>query len=410
MMNRYILIFFLFLSQFTFAQLRVDIYPTEEFMVTEMLIGDSSVSVRNVKFVGSHDARGVFYNRETPLEISEGIILSTGHAINAQGPNKGVGFTTSNRTKGDQDLHYLAKYKTYDATYISFDFTPKDNLIRFHYVFASEEYPEYVGSTFNDVFGFFLTDLKTGEVTNLAVIPNTEIPITVNNINHKKHADFYIKNVEGKEALLEYDGLTKPLIAYSEVIPGRQYRIKIAIADVADDAFDSSVFLEGKSFKSEPLNVFFERNTTYFASFSTPNSTYEPAQTETTSKKLTPKPKVKPTPVIPQNKQVDSLIVYFDFDKDIPSVQELSRFKHQLDKVNLKEYDIVVSGHTDQVGNYDYNKILSVKRARYISKYLTNNYDITLTQVIGKSFSNLVYNGNSKPEFKKNRRVVIYLR
>ena len=408
-MNKYLLFLFLSVSQITIAQLRVDIYPTEEFMVRQMLIGDTSVQIRNVKFVGNHDARGVFYNKNTPLEIDEGIILSTGHAISAQGPNKGVGYTTSNRTKGDKDLHLLAHYKTYDATYISFDFTSNQNLIRFKYVFASEEYPEYVGSTFNDVFGFFLTDLETGEMTNLAVIPNTEIPITVNNINHRKHSDFYIRNEEGTSALLEYDGLTKTLIAYSEVIPGRQYRIKLAIADVADDAFDSSVFLKGKSFKSEPLHVFFETNKTYFSSFDVTNTV--PQKTKPLKNKSAPSPKTETPPIneIDNEAHIDSIVVHFNFDKFIPTSQELNRLNNQIKQVNLTSFKISVIGYTDPVGSFYYNKNLSRKRANFISNYLSKNYVINPVKVEGQSFNNLVYSGRSNRKQIQNRRVVIYL-
>ena len=389
-----------------------------------MLIGDTSIKVWNVHFVGTHEARGVFYSKDTPLEISEGIILSTGSATSATGPNKGVGFTTSNRSKGDPDLHFLAQYKTYDATYISFEFTPNQNLIRFNYVFASEEYPEYVGSTFNDVFGFFLTDLETGAKTNLAVIPNTDLPITVNNINHKDYANFYIKNKSGseaKDALIEYDGLTKPLIAFSEVVPGRKYRIKIAIADVADDAFDSSVFLEGKSFRSEEKESFYKINTEYFQAFSAPEidpqikaspAPIEPPKTQETQKPTT-KPTSKPVPIESQKPkqqiaQLDPITIYFDFDSDTPTKIALQKLKSQLDKINLTTLTFTVEGHTDQKGTSNYNQKLSIRRANFITNWISSNYGVKAIKTNGNSFNKLAIDLLDASSRAKNRRVVIY--
>jgi outer membrane protein OmpA-like peptidoglycan-associated protein len=396
----------------------VDIYPTEDFMINEMLIGDSTIKVWNVQFIGAHDARGVFYNKDTPLEISEGIILSTGNAISAQGPNKGSGYSTSHATKGDKDLHFLAQFRTLDATYISFEFIPTQDLIRFNYVFASDEYPEYVGSPFNDVFGFFLTDLKTGEVTNLAVIPNTDLPITVNNINHLKYANFYIKNKTGREAkdaLLEYDGLTKPLIAYSKVVPGRKYRIKIAIADVADDAYDSSVFLEGKSFRSEKQETFFTMNSLYFDAFAdddiNPQLTSTPETILTNSFPTTSNPGKSP-PITSHKDEIiphlDSLIVYFDFDKSAATSTELNRLSSELKNIPISSYTIQVIGHTDQRGTQGYNQILSEKRAEFMALWLTNKYSVTIREKEGKSFTQLAQTQTSDEARSKNRRVIIF--
>ena len=403
-----------------FSQLRVDIYPTEEFMVTEMLMGDTSLKIWNVEFVGSHDARGIFYSKDTPIPLEEGILLSTGQAISAQGPNKGSGYSTSNRVAGDKDLHFLAQFKTYDATYISFEFKATHDLIRFNYVFASEEYPEYVGSTFNDVFGFFLTDLETGEITNLAVLPGSETPITVNNINQKAHANFYIENKTGKEAskaLIEFDGLTQPLIAFSEVIVGRNYAIKIAIADVGDDAYDSGVFLQGKSFVSEPKEEFYKLNSNYFKAFKSTEANPELAKLSTSTSESKTKANLKPaspppskasTKKQPTTSKPDSIIVYFDFDQSTPTNSELERLKNKISKINLKSYKLVVTGHTDQKGNENYNLELSQNRAEYISSWINTNFKVTPFKINGKSFNQLAQTQTDSISRAKNRRVVIF--
>lgn len=371
-----------------------------------MLIGNESVKVWNVEFGGAHDARGVFYNKNTPIPIEEGIILSTGHAISAIGPNKGTSFTGVNNTKGDPDLRYIAKYKTFDASWISFEFEAVNNLIKFNYVFASEEYPEYVGSAFNDAFGFFLTDLETGKMTNLAVIPNTEKAITVNNINHQLHRNFYIKNQYGRKAKIEYDGLTALLIAYSQVVPGRKYRIKITIADVADNAFDSGVFLEGKSFISQEKNEFFKQNTLYFDAFL--NDTIVMVKPPVLSNKPKSSSKSKSVPKRDTKSRIDSLVILFNFDIETPTHKSLQEAQKRLSKMDCTKYRFKVIGHTDQKGSSEYNIELSKKRAEYVKNWLNKNYHTHLTEVEFKSFNQLINSQTTETARAQNRRVVIY--
>ena len=86
-----------------------------------------------------------------------------------------------------------------DIGVLTFDFVPQGNEISFKYVFASDEYPGFVNSNFNDAFGFFVTGpLASDGVTpitvqgynsianyNIAIIPDTdpEQPVTINTVN-----------------------------------------------------------------------------------------------------------------------------------------------------------------------------------------------------------------------------------
>ena len=132
---------------------------------------------------------------------------------------------------------------------LEFTFFPTHNTVSFDYIFASEEYPEYVNKGFNDVFAFILTDLTTNEQQNLAVVPGTQSPVQIDRINAKRNAAWFIENSHSNAPYrqwLEYDGLTKVLTAQASVVPNRPYRIKLAIADVNDYELDSSVILPGK--------------------------------------------------------------------------------------------------------------------------------------------------------------------
>src|SRR5690606_26124376 len=81
-----------------------------------------------------------------------------------------------------------------DACVIEFDFIPSSENIAFGFVFGSEEYPEYVNSVFNDVFAFIVTNTSTNEKFNIAHLPATGEPVTVNNVNHLKNQEYFIDN------------------------------------------------------------------------------------------------------------------------------------------------------------------------------------------------------------------------
>src|SRR5690606_139221 len=121
----------------------------------------------------------------------------------------------------------------------------------FNYIFASEEYPEWACSQYNDVFAFIISgpgiendpDLSG---KNIALLPNG-LPVTINNVNDQECGDdtYY---VGGEFQDIGYDGRTTPLTAFSEVIAGETYHIRLLVADSGDERYDSAVFLEAGSF------------------------------------------------------------------------------------------------------------------------------------------------------------------
>jgi len=135
---------------------------------------------------------------------------------------------------------------------LEFDFIPSSDSVEFRYVFASEEYPEFVNASFNDVFGFFISGQNpTGGAysnLNIARIPGTNLPISIDNVNSTSHSQFYINN-SGNSRIV-FDGMTFVLTAKALVVPCQTYHIKIAIGDVMDGIYDSGVFLEASSFTS----------------------------------------------------------------------------------------------------------------------------------------------------------------
>ncbi len=220
-------------------------YDPISLIETVFLSGGANIDT--VIYTGNPNAVGYFQNGNNSIGINEGIILTSGNAESAIGPNLLTGTTTIwGTTGGSPELASIATAGIRDLCEYEIRFTPTANTLTFQYVFASEEYPEFVGSTFNDVFGFFISQAGgAGPFTNIALIPGTTTPVSINNVNGGSNASFYIA---GNTTNIEYDGFTTVLTATANVIPCQLYTIKLAISDVGDGQLDSGVFLAANSF------------------------------------------------------------------------------------------------------------------------------------------------------------------
>jgi gliding motility-associated-like protein len=239
-------------------------------LLTNVLVG-SGVTISNVKFNGSAAAaltptlQAGEFTGTTSIGITNGIILATGDAQLAASDNNSGGATLgTGGAATDIDLNALSGLTLYDQAVLEFDFVPAGDSISFKYVFGSEEYLEWVGSGYNDVFGFFLSGpgisgpFSAGGV-NLATVPSTTTPITINTINNVTNAIYYVNNGTGTtpavNLYIQYDGFTVIMTAKAAVNCGDTYHIKLAISDAGDGALDSGVFLEAGSFTSDEVQV-----------------------------------------------------------------------------------------------------------------------------------------------------------
>lgn len=255
----------LLMTHYASAQLTVDETYTPQQLVQDVLVGQG-VQVSNVQFNGNAQARGYFDGSSSNVGVSEGVILSTGRAADAPGPNgtPGSDFGTEFGGNGDQTLSNLSGFATNDAAVLEFDFVPISDTIQFRYVFASNEYMTYVPGDFNDVFGFLISGTGfTGE-ENIALIPGTTTPVTIDNVNANVNGQFYQDNENPPGSTVEYNGFTTVLTAVTVVVPCETYHIRLAIADGGDEAFDSAVFLEARSFSSPSISI--NPESTYSAS------------------------------------------------------------------------------------------------------------------------------------------------
>lgn len=198
-------------------------------------VSGPGATITNVRITGSTSAVGTF--SEGGLGINSGIILSTGNIADAAGPNDSSGSGAGLGTEGDGQLNSIvAPRSTFDAAILEFDVVTKTPVFIINYVFASEEYREYVDDEFNDVFAFYV------DGANIATTPGTSQPVTINTINHLRNTNLYRDNETGTAT--EFDGFTVPMIAIGIVEPNVTHHVKIAIADTADAILDSAVFIE----------------------------------------------------------------------------------------------------------------------------------------------------------------------
>ncbi|HRW20982.1 MAG TPA: choice-of-anchor L domain-containing protein, partial [Bacteroidales bacterium] len=217
--------------------------------LVSQILTSGCVEAINIQYSGNPESIGYFSSGTPGLDFEEGIVMSTGNAQQVVGPNDNTSESGNMGAPGDSDLNDVIGGQTHDAAVLEFDFIPSTDHVEFQYVFASEEYEEYVGSAFNDVFAFFISGGPEGyNNQNIALIPGTTTPVSINNVNQNINSDYYINNNGG--LYLQFDGLTVTLTAEADVTPCETYHMKLAIADVSDRILDSGVFLKAGSFVS----------------------------------------------------------------------------------------------------------------------------------------------------------------
>ncbi|MBC7776430.1 MAG: choice-of-anchor L domain-containing protein, partial [Phycisphaerae bacterium] len=231
-------------------------------LISNVFLG-AGVEVTNITFNGDPRSVGYFSGGTQSLGIERGIVLTSGFA--GQAELVGGTFANNGNIGGtfEASLEAIATDVLNDVAVYTITFIPNADTLRFRYSFASEEYPEYACTAFNDVFGFFIQGPGYPVYTNIARVPGTMLPVSINNIHPNNPAappcpplnvQYYNDNL-GSSLQPVYDGFTDVFTAMAVVTPCQPYTIKLAIADVGDGAYDSGVFLEAKSFGTGSLLV-----------------------------------------------------------------------------------------------------------------------------------------------------------
>ena len=244
--------------------------PTQ--LVQNVLLG-TGVTATNIKFNGvalttPSVQTGSFTSGNSTFPFSNGIVLSSGNVPTLAGNASSFFSTNPPGNYSDVDLNAIATATIYDAAVLEFDFIATSDSVSFKYVFGSEEYPEFVGSAYNDAFGFFISGPGimgpySFNGQNIALLPGTATSVSINNVNNGtanngpcSNCSYYINNSSNYYGMSsKFDGLTTQLTAKTPLQCGSTYHIKMAIGDAGDNDFDSGVFLEGNSFTSGLIDV-----------------------------------------------------------------------------------------------------------------------------------------------------------
>lgn len=277
---------FLFYFLFSFsinAQIEVtsgnDAPYNPQNLIEEILQGNG-IEIVSIDYDGNENAVGYFNRGNANIGLEEGIVLTTG--VSASSPaNFGVAETgaseasTHNQsTATDADITTLAEGETiFNIAKYTISFVPASDRLSFRYVFASEEYPEFGCTPYSDIFGFFISGpgfsgMYENGAENIALIPGTNLPVTINNIHPANPLDptcppelvQHFNDNNGSSEFPIYDGFLNVFTAEAEVVPCQEYTIKLVIADIGDAQRDSGVFFEAKSFSSQEVKVVAQTN------------------------------------------------------------------------------------------------------------------------------------------------------
>jgi len=224
-------------------------------LVNEILGSGITIDTSTITYLGADDQSGIFSDGlSSGIGIDSGIIMSTGSAYNAVGPNTADNSSVDTPSAGDAQLSLLSDYPTYDAAVLEFDFTSTGGDIYFNFVFASEEYNEWVDSPYNDVFAFWVDGV------NIALAPDSQ-EVAINTVNcgdnyvgFGPNCEYYNNNDlqdGGPYYNFGYDGFTDMFTAALLDLAEGTHSMKFAIADASDSLWDSAVFIQAKTFSDE---------------------------------------------------------------------------------------------------------------------------------------------------------------
>ena len=267
----------------SYAQMTVNSGFTPLEYVQE-LVGPG-ITVSNVVMTNNSDNQiGIFDGQNSNIGFNSGVVMAAGpvngligNAAIADAGQPGNGQT-------DPDLLTIAQSVTSnpsagfinsvnDVISLEFDFVPSSNVASFNFVFSSDEYTQWINSSFNDVFAFFVSGPGItgpfnappgfpGGAQNIAVVPGTNTPITISTIFPAGvpgeppaglNPQLYISNTGGTTHT--HNGFTVPIPVELNVQCGETYHFKFAIGDGSDTYLNTAVFLEAGSFISDAVDV-----------------------------------------------------------------------------------------------------------------------------------------------------------
>ena len=256
-MKKVIFLIGCFIGIQSYAQITVNTAVTGQ-SLADSLCG-SGVVISNINYVSPGPLAAASFNSGGSLGINSGILLTTGSSSIAASLNTVPDAGFNHGAAGDSYIDQMVSGTSFDAHILEFDFLAVTDTVVFNYIFGSEEYNDFVNTGCNDAFAFLVSGPGIAGTQNIALIPGSLLPVSINNVNNGNsggvstgpctNCTYFRDNVIAGFPV-EYDGLTTVLSALAVLTPGQTYHLKLVIADVCDGIFDSGVFLEQGSMQA----------------------------------------------------------------------------------------------------------------------------------------------------------------
>jgi gliding motility-associated-like protein len=262
----YLLVCFILSLNSNAQNISVSENHTDQQLIQKIFDNNSCLTPTNIKINGyvfsdNTKSYGYFTNTNPAFALQEGILITSGKAKSAVGPNNRILSEGPRSWAGDRDLEIaINESNTFNATSIEFEIEAVSSQFSFDYIFSSEQYlsnPASYQCNYSDGFAFLIKEIDNPQAAyqNLAVIPNTNIPIKIPTVraqtaNCPESFPEYFGGFNGVNHPTNYNGQTVILTAKADVTPGKKYKFKLVVADQGNELYDSAIFLAAGSFKN----------------------------------------------------------------------------------------------------------------------------------------------------------------
>lgn len=164
------------------TELNIDTAATADQMFDAIFGEGIQLVAGTALYSGDAASSGIYSGALTTIPgvvpSDSGVILSTGRATdftNSSGTTNtnvsgGTGVDMLGGIDGDAQLDAVSGQATFDGAILTADFIPDGDTLTMQFVFASEEYPEYVNGGVNDSFGVWINGQFVGRRSRLPAI------------------------------------------------------------------------------------------------------------------------------------------------------------------------------------------------------------------------------------------------
>jgi hypothetical protein len=195
---------------------------------------------------GTAASSGIYTNITNTYGIAPGIVLSSGNVSDySDGPNTSSSKTTAYAVPATPAQEALLDpitgggFNHNDVTQLDVTFNSATGSVFFIVAFGSEEFPEFVGSSFIDGFGLYLNGVNIATVGGLPV-----------NINHPAMTALPGTELDG---LLAPNG--NPALLFSGAANPTGNTLTFIVADTSDTILDTTVYISSLSGEVPPNGV-----------------------------------------------------------------------------------------------------------------------------------------------------------